>query len=253
MSLNELATSLGPAAAASSTAAAAAHPNEILFRLPLSGWPRATFRGSYALDAGGLWIDGREVLTARSAEELRRGVSRQLTGIGAMRLFVEERDAGPVLHLDVDGRPAPQQAALRAPTSRSAWIHGWIGLAASAAGFAAGYLYLQKAHMLESAWALKMGYHTAGWHALLTVTLLPASVMGQRAGIRGVQVVSVIFLFIHAGIALANGVWPDAGSSHDRWIAALNALSGVFFLASVLYGQRAYWDMDPSHALPARA
>ena len=249
VSLNELATPLGQAALPSA-AAAAECPNEVVFRLPLSGWPLATFRGSYGLDTGGLWIDGREVLSAHSGEELRRGVSCDLRAVGALRLFVVEGQDGPRLQLELDGERAPQQAALRAPTSRSAWIHGWIGLAASAAGFAAGYLYLQKAHMLESAWALKMGYHTAGWHALLTVTLLPASVMGQRAGIRGVQVVSVIFLCIHAGIALANGVWPDAGSSHDRWIAALNALSGVFFLASVVYGQRAYRDMDPSRALP---
>ncbi|HHH11126.1 MAG TPA: hypothetical protein ENK23_03530 [Sorangium sp.] len=238
------------AIAVSELAGALEHPNEVVFRLPLAGWPQATFRGSYMLDAGGLWVGGEEVLTVHSSAQLKEGVSATLAGGRVLCLRTVAAQNGLELSLEVDGQAAPRQARLRAPTSRSAWIHGWIGLAASAAGFAAGYLYLQKAQQLESAWALKMGYHTAGWHALLTVTLLPASVWGQRPGIRGVQVVAVIFLFIHMGIALANGVWPDAGSTNDRWIAALNALSGVFFLASVVYGQRAYKDMDPSYALP---
>ena len=74
------------------------------------------------------------------------------------------------------------------------------------------------------------------------MALFPASVWGQRAGIRAVQVVSLVFFFIHAGIALAN-----AGVS-DPAIAAFNAASGLLFGASTLVGQRAHRDMDPIRA-----
>jgi hypothetical protein len=82
---------------------------------------------------------------------------------------------------------------------------------------------------------------------LLTLTLFPASVWGQQLGIRAVQLVSCVFFFIHVGIAVANGVAPD--SLRDGSIAMLNALSGLLFLVSVIYGQRAHRDMDPVAAL----
>ena len=102
---------------------------------------------------------------------------------------------------------------------------------------------------MDSAWALKMAYHTAAWHLLLTFTLFPASVWGQRLGIRSVQIVSLVFFCIHLGIAIANAFWRDAGSLVDVWIAFYNALSGVLFLASLIYGNRAHSDMDPVTAL----
>ena len=59
---------------------------------------------------------------------------------------------------------------------------------------------------------------------------------------------SSVFFCIHVGIALAN--WSNPDSMHDGAIAILNAFSGVLFLASVVYGQVAYRDMDPVAALP---
>jgi hypothetical protein len=88
-----------------------------------------------------------------------------------------------------------------------------------------------------------MGLHMAGWHLLLTLTLFPASVWGQRIGIRVVQAVSLVFFLIHAGIATANLDMADPA------IAVLNALSGLLFGAATLYGQRAHRDMDPIRAL----
>ena len=120
----------------------------------------------------------------------------------------------------------------------------------SFAGFASGLLYLTKAQSLADPWALKMAYHTAGWHLLLTLTLFPASVWGQQRGIRAVQVISVVFFAIHVGIAIANASQPD--SLHDGPIALLNGISGLLFLASALYGQRAFADMDPIQALRER-
>ena len=113
----------------------------------------------------------------------------------------------------------------------------------------ASWLYLLKAEELGSAWAQKMGHHTAGWHLLLTFALFPASVWGQRVGIRSVQVVSFIFFCIHLGIAIANMGEGDPSNPDDPWIALFNALSGIMFLWSTYYGQRAWRDMDPVHAL----
>ena len=113
------------------------------------------------------------------------------------------------------------------------------------AGFAASWFYLVKAEALHDDWARKMGQHTLGWHLLLTFTLFPLSVWGQRPGIRAVQLVSLLFFCIHAGMALANS---DLG---DPWIASFNALSAILFLASVVYGNRAHRDMDPLAALVA--
>ena len=117
------------------------------------------------------------------------------------------------------------------------------------AGFAASYLYLLKAGTLHTDWEVKMGQHMAGWHLLLTFTLFPASVWGQRLGIRAVQLVSALFFCIHLGIALANLGPAAVATPYDAGIAILNAASGTLFLLTVLYGFRAYRDMDPIAAL----
>jgi hypothetical protein len=160
-----------------------------------------------------------------------------------MRLV--ERGGVCVVEVEAAGQKAVREDRVWARPSRSAWIHAVIALLGSASGFAASGFYLLKADSLQSDWALRMGLHTAGWHLLLTLTLFPASVWGQRVGIRIVQVVSLVFFFIHAGIALANSDLGDPG------IAAFNALSGALFLASTIYGSRAYRDMDPIAALRA--
>ena len=98
---------------------------------------------------------------------------------------------------------------------------------------------------------IKMAYHMAGWHLLLTFTLFPSSVWGQRVGIRSVQVVSAVFFAIHACIAAVNALDPQAMAVNDQWIAAWNAVSGIFFLAAVIYGNAAYRDMDPGRAFAA--
>jgi hypothetical protein len=147
--------------------------------------------------------------------------------------------------IEVDGERALREDRLQAPISRSAIIHAVIALLASFAGFVASWLYLDRAEDGD-AWAMKMALHMAGWHLLLTLTLFPASIWGQRFGIRAVQVVSGLFFVIHAGIATANMFEPFDG------IALFNALSGVAFLGAVLYGQRAHRDVDPLRALAAR-
>ncbi len=220
---------------------------EIAFRLPVKGWPRAIFRSDYGYRGGSLLCDGAPILKAASREDLEQGVEGTLpsgcgTPIGMQLVY---HDGVPVLEVMAAGRVAVREDRLWARPTRSARIHATVALAGSAAGFAASYFYLVKAEALHSAWAAKMGQHTAGWHLLLTFTLFPASVWGQRAGIRVVQIVSLVFFFIHAGIALANS---DLGSPA---IALFNAVSGVLFLLSVLYGNRAYRDMDPVSALLA--
>jgi hypothetical protein len=57
-----------------------------------------------------------------------------------------------------------------------------------------------------------------------------------------------VFFAIHACIAAVNALDPQAMTVNDQWIAAWNALSGIFFLAAVIYGNRAYCDMDPGRA-----
>ena len=219
------------------------------FRLPLADWPRAIFETNYRFDGGRLSVEDRAVLDVPSRERLLAGSTTTLAGGAQIEVRLLEQDGSDHLVIFVDGKEAPRESALSAKPTRSAWTHAVIALLGSAAGFIAGYLYLVKAQALESPWALKMAYHTAGWHLLLTLTLFPASVWGQRPGIRSVQVVSFIFVCIHVGIAIANGAAPD--SLHDGPIAVLNALSGLLFLASVIYGQRAYRDMDPIAALKA--
>ena len=224
--------------------------HEIAFRLPLEGWPRAIFRTTFGYQGGQLEVDGKVALKASSRQELETGLAGNLPdSTHRLELILEGADT-PVIGVTLDGQRALLEEELSAPPSRSAWLHAFIALAASAAGFAAGYIYLMKARDLGSAWSMKMANHMAGWHLLLTLTLFPASVWGQRIGIRVVQGVCLVFFFIHVGIAWANVAPSDAGSAlHDGWIAGLNGLSGIFFLLGVLYGQRAHRDMDPVAAL----
>jgi hypothetical protein len=223
---------------------------EFAFLLPLRGFPRALFRTSFAYEGGALLIDGATVLEVATRTDLERGVHAALAPGGeriSVRLVARGRHAE--LDVVVNGRPARRVDELRAPPSRSAWIHACLALAGSAAGFVASYLYLRKATLIHDEWALKMGTHMAGWHLLLTVTLFPASVWGQRTGIRAVQLVSLLFFVIHAGIAIANLGPIDPSYPMDEWIALFNATSGLSFLAATLYGNRAHRDMDPVEAL----
>jgi hypothetical protein len=223
---------------------------EVAFRLPLDGWPRAVFESDYAYDGGRLVVDAHTVVRAHTREQLESGICGNLPMTGAdvaVRLVADRRL--PALQVWIDGQPAVREDALRARPTRSAWVHACLALAASAAGFTASYLYLMKAHVLDSEWSLKMANHMAGWHLLLTFTLFPASVWGQRVGIRSVQWVSLLFFCIHAGIALANLGASDSTNPDDTWIALWNGVSGLCFLAAAVYGYRAYRDMDPVAAL----
>ena len=215
------------------------------FRLPLPGYPRVVFHSDFSHRNAELHVEGERVAHAYTKEALAAGVEGRW-GEGhvvAMRL-VGDRDAERLV-VTVDGTPALREDRIWAKPSRTAWIHAFIALAGSAAGFLASVFYLLKAHALADEWALKMGNHTAGWHILLTLTLFPASVWGQRVGIRAVQVVSFVFFCIHVGIALANSDLVDPP------IAFFNGLSGLLFLGSTLYGNRAYRDMSPDAALRA--
>ena len=225
---------------------------EVAFRLPLAGWPRAVFESDYGYDGGRLVVDAHTVVRANTRQQLESGVRGNLPVTGAdvaVRLVVDGQS--PALQVWINGEPALREDALRARPTRSAWVHACLALAASAAGFTASYLYLMKARVLDSEWALKMANHMAGWHLLLTFTLFPASVWGQRVGIRAVQWVSVLFFCIHAGIALANLGTGDPTNPDDARIALWNAVSGLCFLAAAVYGYRAYRDMDPVAALRA--
>lgn len=218
---------------------------EMVYRLPIQGWPRAIFKSGFGHENARLMVDGQRVLLTGTREDLENGVEGELrTGERiAMRLL----DDG--LAIVAGGKRAVREDRIFAKPTRSAWIHAVLALFASAAGFTASAFYLVRSSALEkldpmsAQWAYKMGIHTAGWHLLLTLTLFPASVWGQRWGIRTVQVVSLVFFFIHAGIALANADMSDTA------IAIFNAISGVFFAISVVYGQRAFRDMDPIRAL----
>jgi hypothetical protein len=225
---------------------------ELGFLLPLPGWPRATFESDFLYERAALRLDGAVVLEAPSRAALEAGVTAALGRSAAllgMRLGTTARGA-PDVRVTVDGRPARREDALRPRPTRSAWTHACLALAASAAGFVASYLYLLRAAAEEGDWALRMARHMAGWHLLLTVTLFPASVWGRRAGIRAVQATALLFFAIHAGIALANAD-ADAAADHGAAIAVFNAVSGAFFLAAALYGNRAHRDMDPVAALRA--
>jgi hypothetical protein len=117
------------------------------------------------------------------------------------------------------------------------WVHASIALAASGFGFIASYLYLERSKASADPWATKMALHMAAWHLLLVLLLFPTSLLGRRTGARVVQATSAVFFAIHVGIAAAN---TNAASFQGvgLWIAIFNALSGVFFLGSVVYGRR---------------
>lgn len=219
---------------------------ELSFRLPIEGWPRAVFRSSYTLRGGTLDIAEESVLAARDAEELALGVEQVFRGVQVRLHARRAQDGKPEVEVTAGGARAIREDTLRATTSRSAWIHGFVALAASFFGFAASALYLVRAETAGDPWALKMAIHMAAWHALLTLVLFPLSVWGQRAGIRAVQAVSALFFAIHLGISLAN-----THTSDGLAIAVLNAASGLCFLAAVVYGQVAHRDMDPTRELSA--
>ncbi len=219
----------------------------LTYRLPLPNWPKAQVESNFARSCGRVLVEGQEVLSFESQGALQVGATAMLED---HELLLGLDSSGAGFLLSVDGLPAKEESKLSAPTSRSAWIHAWIALLASFFGFLASYLYLAKAEAQNDLWSLKMSIHMAGWHLLLTLTLFPASVWGQRFGIRAVQGVSVVFFLIHLGIALAN-LEDAARAAQGPGIALLNALSGLGFLASIIYGQRAHRDMDPLLALRA--
>ncbi len=218
---------------------------DIAFRLPVSGWPRAVFETNYSFRGGRLVFGGDTVVEAASRDELERGVRGALPSGEPIELALAGNDAAGV-SLRVGDHRALREDGLRRGPSPSAWRHAFIALAASFAGFVASYLYLSKSSALDgadAAWSHKMAVHMAAWHLLLTFTLFPASVWGQRIGIRIVQFVSFVFFGIHVGIAIANAGMEDAG------IFAFNTASGVLFLVSTFYGNVAHRDMDPVAAL----
>lgn len=207
-----------------------------VFCLPAPGLPRVTVTSDYGLRRATVRMADRVALDVASPDELERGVAVEVPGYGVLAL----RTADGELALTLDGRPVRREDELTAPVSRSAWLHAWIALAGSLFGFLASALYVQRARAFADPWAMKMALHMAGWHLLLTLTLFPASVLGQRPGIRAVQAVSALFFAIHVGIALANT------HAEGPWIAALNGASGLAFLGAAIYGQVAHRDMDPA-------
>lgn len=223
------------------------------FLLASLGWRRLTFASDYSLSFGVLEVDGQELLRARSQQQLLDGIDIAWpTANDVLRLRLIDIKTRQ-LQLHHNGVLLPREKKVEVPPSRAVWMHAYLALWASFAGFVASYLYLKKAQILESVWALKMGYHTAGWHLLLTLTLFPASVWGQRPGIRLVQVVSAVFFAIHLGIGLANFGVNDPNNPNDFWIGLWNATSAVFFGLAVWWGNKAHADMDIQKYLRADA
>jgi hypothetical protein len=218
-------------------------------RLPLPEWPSALVESDYTFGSAKLYVDGRELLRAETRAQLREGVR---TAFGEHDVRMSLCDAGEAAELivEVDGERAIDESRLRPRACPSARRHALIALGASAAGFIASYLYLERAWTMDSVWALKMAYHMAGWHLLLTLLLAPASLLFGRPGIRSVQATSALFFAIHLGIAVANALDPSS-LHHGGAIAFWNALSGLFFFAAVPYGNVAWRDMDPVRALRA--
>ena len=208
----------------------------LAFRLPVPGRPRAIVTSDYSLTRARVCVGGRTALDVRSSAQLALGACATLDCGGTLEL----RSDGGHLALTLDGAPAVLEEDLTAPVSRSAWLHAWIALAGSLLGFIASGLYVQRARAFADPWAMKMALHMAGWHLLLALTLFPASVLGQRAGIRAVQAISALFFAIHVGLALSNTHAQDAS------VAAFNAGSGLAFLVATAYGQIAHRDMDPT-------
>lgn len=219
-------------------------PLEIAYRLPLPGFPRARFVTDFGYRGGALTVDERLLLDVRSRAELEEGTGTWLDADTPLAVRLEPGARGrPRLVLRCRGALVAREDDLVARPAKSAWLHAFLALGASFAGFAASALYLRKASLFADEWALKMGRHMAGWHLLLTFALFPASVWGQAVGVRAVQLTSFVFFLIHAGLALANTDHAEAA------IGALNALSGVCFLAATIYGNRAHRDMAPERAL----
>jgi hypothetical protein len=203
---------------------------------------RALFVSDYGLRGGRLLVGGAVAAEATTREALFKGVRGAIPGSGeAVRLCASD---GPEVRVFVDGVEAPREDQLRAPVSRAAWVHAWLALSGSALGFIASWLYLRRAQSSGDPWSMKMAVHMAAWHLLLTLTLFPSSIWGQRAGIRAVQAASLVFFFIHVGIGVANFTAGEP-LRDGLSIAVLNTLSGVAFLATVLYGQRAWASMEP--------
>jgi hypothetical protein len=221
---------------------------DIPFRLPLGGRPRAIFQTDYLYEGGRLLVDGACVLEAASRAALEEGVSARFAE-GILSAQLATSDEGARLLVKLDDIDAIDERDVEVRATRWAYVHAFLALGGSFAGFVASWLYLQKAASLNSAWALKMGQHTAGWHLLLTLTLFPGSIWGGRIGIRIVQCVCVVFFAIHLAIAIANVGRSDPTNPNDPTIAAFNALSGVLFLVAGLVGNRAHRDMDPALAL----
>jgi hypothetical protein len=209
----------------------------IAFRLP-PRFERALFVSDYGLRGGKLLVGGALVVDAPSREALCAGVTAARPESGPVTL----RADGEEVRVFVDGVEATREDRLRAPISRSAWIHAALALSGSVFGLIASWLYLLRARAGADAWAMKMAVHMAAWHLFLVLTLFPASVWGQRLGIRAVQGASLVFFLIHAGIALAN---LGAPSGDGPLIGLFNAASGVAFAIATVYGQRAHADMDP--------
>jgi hypothetical protein len=198
------------------------------FVLPSPSPARAVFVTDYGLRGGRLFVGDEVVIDAPSREALARGVSTVLANTGER---VEVRAAGDFdVQVSIDGRDLLRAGADE--RRRAAWIHGVLALLASACGFAASWLYLVRARVALDAWAMKMAVHMAGWHLLLTLALFPAAVWGGRFGRHAVRATALLFFLIHVGIALSNGA--ARGEAHADAIALLNALSGLFFLATLL-------------------
>jgi hypothetical protein len=225
----------------------------IVFRLPVTGYPRAVFETDYGYREGRLCVDGVLVVETSSREELAAGVQGRLpeSDIEIRARLREAEGKEEELEVTAEGVAALREDRLVAPTSRSAWIHASQALAGSAFGFLASWLYLERARATGDPWPLKMATHMAAWHLLLVLTLFPASAWGQRVGIRAVQFVSLVFFAIHAGIAIANLASSGSIDPAGPWIALCNGLSGAFFLVATIYGNRAHRDMDPVAALLA--
>lgn len=207
----------------------------VAFRLPDAR--RLVFVSDYGLRGGRLLEGDRVLIDAPTTEALEGGASGRFdTGV----LTLQARDPDDV-RLLLDGAEISREDRLRAPITRSAWIHAFLALGGSLFGFIASWLYVRRAGLASDPWALKMALHMAAWHLLLVLTLFPLSVLGQRVGIRIVQGTSLLFFCIHAGIAAAN-----TGPAFDGpWIALFNGASGLAFLCAAIYGSRAYADMDP--------
>jgi hypothetical protein len=200
------------------------------FVLPRAAPSRAVFVTDYGLRGGRLLVADQIVVEAASRDALARGVTAVLERTG-QRVEVRALDDFDV-QVTLDGEPAVRADRASTETRRAAWLHAVLALGASACGFAASFLYVVRARVAADPWAMKMAVHMAGWHLLLTIALFPAAVWGGRFGRHAVRATALLFFLIHLGIALANG--GASGEAHASLIAALNAASGLLFLATTL-------------------